>query len=135
MQTTGCQEEDFQSGYKPQASNRRKPTALKALNEIFITVIDYVLKEDRAGFFHAPVKNKDAPNYTDIIKSPMDLGSMKSKAKRQDYKSMAEALADFRLISDNAMRYNGDKHPVAEEARKLVATAEEQLNKKVQEIE
>ncbi|KAI0718881.1 hypothetical protein C8T65DRAFT_569811 [Cerioporus squamosus] len=52
-----------------------------------------------------PVRDK-APNYFDIIKSPMDLGTMGAKLKQGQYKNRFEFEADFKLMINNAKTYN-----------------------------
>lgn len=41
-----------------------------------------------------------------IIKHPMDFGTMKEKIAANEYKSVTEFKADFKLMCDNAMTYN-----------------------------
>ncbi|XP_021114237.1 bromodomain-containing protein 9 isoform X8 [Heterocephalus glaber] len=41
-----------------------------------------------------------------IIKHPMDFGTMKDKIIANEYKSVTEFKADFKLMCDNAMTYN-----------------------------
>nr|KAF6439869.1 bromodomain containing 9 [Rousettus aegyptiacus] len=41
-----------------------------------------------------------------IIKHPMDFGTMKDKIVANEYKSVTEFKADFKLMCDNAMTYN-----------------------------
>jgi hypothetical protein len=53
------------------------------------------------------VKRKDAPNYYDVIKNPIDLTQIKNKAKRIEYFTKDQLLADFQLLVDNAMIFNG----------------------------
>ncbi|KAJ9148641.1 Bromodomain-containing protein [Pleurostoma richardsiae] len=54
------------------------------------------------------VNKRDAPDYYNIIKQPMDLGTMTKKLKGLQYKSKAEFVTDLNLIWDNCLRYNQD---------------------------
>lgn len=45
-------------------------------------------------------------SYFDIIKSPMDLGTMDAKLKQGQYKNRFEFEADFKLMINNAKTYN-----------------------------
>ena len=84
--------------YKPrqiQPSRRRQKAEEVLLNEIFENVIDSCIKQDRQKIFSAPVKSKEAPRYYEVIHNPIDLGSMKNKAKRAEYYSRDEIMADF----------------------------------------
>jgi len=51
-------------------------------------------------FVH-PVKKSEAPDYYDVIKEPMDLGTMGKKVRRGDYTSRAAFAADLSLIWSN----------------------------------
>ncbi|XP_054958047.1 bromodomain-containing protein 9 isoform X12 [Pan paniscus] len=61
---------------------------------------------DLHGFFAFPVTDAIAPGYSMIIKHPMDFGTMKDKIVANEYKSVTEFKADFKLMCDNAMTYN-----------------------------
>ncbi|XP_076965615.1 bromodomain-containing protein 9 isoform X5 [Callospermophilus lateralis] len=61
---------------------------------------------DPHGFFAFPVTDAIAPGYSMIIKHPMDFGTMKDKIVANEYKSVTEFKADFKLMCDNAMTYN-----------------------------
>ncbi|KAI0830772.1 hypothetical protein BC628DRAFT_1355553 [Trametes gibbosa] len=52
-----------------------------------------------------PVRDR-APNYFDIIKSPMDLRTMTAKLESGQYKDRFGFEADFRLMANNAKTYN-----------------------------
>ena len=56
--------------------------------------------------FLKPVQKKEAPDYYDIIKKPMDLGTMAKKLKAQQYNSKEEFVTDLNLIWSNCMLYN-----------------------------
>ncbi|KAH9943990.1 uncharacterized protein BXZ73DRAFT_39443 [Epithele typhae] len=52
-----------------------------------------------------PVRDK-APNYFDIIKSPMDLSTMSAKLEQGKYHDRFAFEADFKLVINNAKTYN-----------------------------
>ncbi|PIL31521.1 hypothetical protein GSI_06223 [Ganoderma sinense ZZ0214-1] len=52
-----------------------------------------------------PVRDR-APNYFDIIKSPMDLSTINAKLEQGQYKDRFGFEADFRLMINNAKTYN-----------------------------
>jgi hypothetical protein len=74
---------------------------------MFTDIIEACFIFDRSKIFHFPVKKKDAPNYTDIIKNPIDLQSMKNKAKRNEYDTSDQFIGDLELMRTNAEIYNG----------------------------
>ena len=105
---TAYNDDDYES-YKPKmvASRRRQQTEETVLNEMFSNVIDACISFDTTKIFHYPVKRKDAPNYYDVIKQPVDLTSMKNKAKRGEYQDKYQFLDDIALLRKNAEFYNG----------------------------
>lgn len=58
-------------------------------------------------------------DYHDIIKKSMDLGTIKVKMDRREYKSAAEFQEDVLLIFKNCYQYNPPEHDVVGMARKL----------------
>ncbi|CAM9632347.1 unnamed protein product, partial [Discosporangium mesarthrocarpum] len=58
--------------------------------------------------FRKPVDHKamGLHDYTQIIKNPMDLGTVKAKLEAGEYRRPSDAAADIRLIWDNCKLYN-----------------------------
>jgi hypothetical protein len=56
------------------------------------------------------VEQKDAPDYYDIIKNPMDMSTMYEKVNKYEYNCAADFLADINLICQNCLEYNPDRH-------------------------
>ncbi|OBZ89272.1 Transcriptional activator spt7, partial [Choanephora cucurbitarum] len=69
--------------------------------------------------FLTKVSKREAPDYLDVIKEPMDLGTMARKLKQAEYRSKKEFARDLYLIYDNCLEYNTNpsseyrKHAVA----------------------
>ncbi|EKX40865.1 hypothetical protein GUITHDRAFT_75230, partial [Guillardia theta CCMP2712] len=61
----------------------------------------------------------DIPTYFEIIKHPMDLGTVRSKLISGSYKDINAFAADVRLTFDNAMLFNPVGHWVHEMAKNL----------------
>ena len=59
------------------------------------------------------------PDYYKIIKNPMDLGTIETKLKEQQYTSADEFYADVKLIFKNCYKYNGVDSPVSGLAKQL----------------
>lgn len=51
-------------------------------------------------------KLDQAPDYLDVIKKPMDLGTIESNLKKGRYRSGAEFEADVNLVWSNCFKYN-----------------------------
>jgi len=74
---------------------------------------DKVLMELKAmteysGPFLQRVNKRDAPDYAQIVRNPMDIGTMIKKLKNLQYKSKKEFVADLDLIWSNCLLYNSD---------------------------
>jgi bromodomain-containing factor 1 len=59
------------------------------------------------------------PDYYKIIKNPMDLGTIDTKLKEQQYTSADEFYADVKMIFKNCYKYNGIDSPVSALAKQL----------------
>jgi len=58
-------------------------------------------------------------DYHDIIKKPMDLGTVKTKLEEREYNSGSEFAADVRLMFTNCYKYNPPEHDIVKMGRKL----------------
>ncbi|CZS97957.1 related to transcription regulator SPT7 [Rhynchosporium agropyri] len=75
--------------------------------------------------FLTRVNKREAPDYYNIIKHPMDLGTMTKKLKTLTYKSKKEFVDDLDLIWSNCLKYNGDiQHPLRRNANSMRKEAE-----------
>ncbi|XP_031825193.1 bromodomain testis-specific protein isoform X2 [Sarcophilus harrisii] len=68
-------------------------------------------------------------NYYDVVKNPMDLGTIKKKMDNQEYKDAHEFAADVRLMFMNCYKYNPPDHEVVAMARTLQDVFEMQFAK------
>ncbi|XP_028893890.2 homeotic protein female sterile isoform X1 [Zeugodacus cucurbitae] len=94
--------------------------ALKSCNEI----LKELFSKKHSGYawpFYKPVDAEllGLHDYHDIIKKPMDLGTVKQKMDNREYKSAPEFAADVRLIFTNCYKYNPPDHDVVAMGRKL----------------
>jgi bromodomain-containing protein 7/9 len=53
------------------------------------------------------VTNTIAPDYSKIIRNPMDFGTMREKIKKKSYNSLMDFDKDMQLIFKNCIKYNG----------------------------
>lgn len=69
----------------------------------------------KTGAFREPVDWKEMGllDYPMIIKKPMDLGTVKKRLERGEYRTPEEAANDIRLIWSNCMLYNQVSRPEA----------------------
>lgn len=107
----------------PQHSSKpkgRQTEAMKACHEI----IKEMFSKKHSTYawpFYKPVDTEqlDLHDYKQVIKKPMDLGSVKNKLESREYRSPAEFATDMRLIFTNCYKYNPPEHDVVAMARKL----------------
>ncbi|KAH6829738.1 hypothetical protein C2S53_017401 [Perilla frutescens var. hirtella] len=78
------------------------------------TLLNRLMAQPHAWIFNKPVDvvAHKVPEYYDIIKHPMDLGTTKSKLLSNQYSTPMEFAADVRLTFKNAMTFNPPKHDV-----------------------
>ncbi|OXG85835.1 transcriptional activator SPT7 [Cryptococcus neoformans Gb118] len=78
--------------------------------------------------FQKPVSKREAPDYYDVIKRPMDLSTILRNAKARKYKNKAEFAADLDLIWKNCFEYNSqESHPLRTAARFMKQKADHHL--------
>ncbi|CAF3613857.1 unnamed protein product [Rotaria sp. Silwood1] len=65
------------------------------------------------------VENLNLPDYYQIIKKPMDLGTVKKKLDNREYTSPEEFATDVRLIFSNCYLYNGPNTDVVAMCKKV----------------
>ncbi|KAL8831177.1 MAG: hypothetical protein Q9191_001019, partial [Dirinaria sp. TL-2023a] len=63
---------------------------------------------EHSSAFLTRVNKREAPDYSNVIKHPMDLGSMTKKLKAIQYKSKQEFVDDLNLIWANCLKYNAN---------------------------
>nr|XP_015210779.1 PREDICTED: bromodomain-containing protein 3-like isoform X1 [Lepisosteus oculatus]XP_015210781.1 PREDICTED: bromodomain-containing protein 3-like isoform X1 [Lepisosteus oculatus]XP_015210782.1 PREDICTED: bromodomain-containing protein 3-like isoform X1 [Lepisosteus oculatus] len=108
-------QQQHQVGKKPKLSEQLKCCSV-ILKEMFA--------KKHAAYawpFYKPVDTETLGlhDYHDIIKHPMDLGTIKKKMDDRVYKDAQEFASDFRLMFLNCYKYNPPGHEVVAMARKL----------------
>lgn len=86
--------------------------------------------------FNTPVDvvKLNIPDYFNVIKKPMDLGTVKSKLASGAYRTPLEFAADVRLTFNNAMTYNpsgNDVHVMADTLKKFFEARWKNIEKKL----
>ncbi|XP_018122006.1 bromodomain-containing protein 9 isoform X12 [Xenopus laevis] len=122
---------DIEATDRPVRTCRTHPaenesTPLQQLLEYFLRQLQ---RKDPNGFFAFPVTDQIAPGYFMIIKNPMDFSTMKEKISQDEYKSVTEFKADFKLMCDNAMTYNRPETVYYKLAKKLLHTGFKMMSK------
>ncbi|UZJ56344.1 hypothetical protein CBS101457_005664 [Exobasidium rhododendri] len=82
-------------------------------HESMTRLVEELRNSEHAAAFLTKVAKRDAPDYYDVIKSPMDLGTMLRNIKSGRYKTKAQFMRDLDLIWDNCLTYNSEPtHPL-----------------------
>ncbi|XP_051114634.1 transcription factor GTE4-like isoform X2 [Andrographis paniculata] len=91
------------------------------------SLLQRLMKHKFGWVFNEPVDAKALGliDYHDIIKHPMDLGTIKTRLAQNWYKSPGEFAEDVRLVFRNAMTYNPKGQDVHVMAEQLLQTFEE----------
>lgn len=90
-------------------------------------LLERLMKHKHGWVFNAPVDPLalGLHDYFDVIKNPMDLGTVKSRLDKNWYNSPMEFAEDVRLTFHNAMTYNPQGHDVYIMAEVLLKLFEE----------
>ena len=105
------------------SSTPGKDSLQEKIKELYNYLKEYTDSNCRvlsAPFMKLPSKS-DYPDYYRVIKQPMDLQMISRNRKR--YETLDEAVADFTLVFDNAMRYNDDESLIYKDAKTLERAA------------
>ncbi|KAK1316692.1 hypothetical protein QJS10_CPA05g01434 [Acorus calamus] len=81
-----------------------------------------LLKQRTAWIFKEPVDavKLGLHDYHDIVKQPMDLGTVRARLYSGQYSGPPDFASDVRLTFDNALTYNPTGHVVHEAARRML---------------
>ena len=82
-------------------------------------IVEKTKQHSRSWPFRKPVSKSEAPNYTDIIKTPMDLSLLERNVEDGKYKSIDDFEKDLRLIFTNCYTYNNPESVYTKSAREL----------------
>jgi histone acetyltransferase len=80
--------------------------------------------------FLVPVNGEEVHDYYEVIKEPMDLGTMEQKLDKDQYETVDDFVRDTLLMVRNCKRYNAETTPYAKAANKV----EKEMWKKIREV-
>ncbi|XP_023294615.2 bromodomain-containing protein 7 [Lucilia cuprina] len=95
-----------ESGREPRTCVLKLKQQKSPLNKLLEHLLRILEKRDPHQFFAWPVTDDIAPGYSKIITRPMDFSTIRQKIDDNDYSTLTEFTDDFRLMCDNAIRYN-----------------------------
>ena len=110
-------------------SDLSKPLTKAQHKFVLSAVRNLKRNKDAISFTHPvdPVK-LNIPTYPDIVKNPMDLGTMETKFKDNQYSTLEAVLADLDLIVHNTKIFNGPEHAVSVAAARLRETFDKTMS-------
>ena len=117
-----------------ESNNNKKRKIIKSPKDECLDIVS--LFKEYSNEFINPVDLNEFKDYSDIIKKPMDLGTIETKLKNDNYINVYEFAGDMRLIYQNALKYNtksGD--PIFRAARKFMKKFEETFAELIYKIE
>lgn len=95
-----------ESGREPRSCVLKLKQQKSPLNKLLEHLLRILEKRDPHQFFAWPVTDDIAPGYSKIITKPMDFSTIRQKIDDNEYSTLTEFTHDFRLMCDNAIRYN-----------------------------
>lgn len=101
----------------------------KMQHRFLVKSITSLRRMQDSRFYREPVDivKMNIPQYFDIVKHPMDLGTIERKLKGEQYPTVQALVDDFNLMVQNAILFNGAQHLVAQEGLRLKMTFDKQL--------
>ncbi|XP_017105456.2 bromodomain-containing protein 7 [Drosophila bipectinata] len=95
-----------ESGREPRSCVLKLKQQKSPLNKLLEHLLRFLEKRDPHQFFAWPVTDDMAPGYSSIISKPMDFSTMRQKIDDHEYSSLTEFSDDFKLMCENAIKYN-----------------------------
>ncbi|KAK9193730.1 hypothetical protein WN944_004427 [Citrus x changshan-huyou] len=104
-------EDGEEQNLKYQPSNSDQPSSVPSAPQmpekrVLELILDILQRKDTNEIFAEPVDTKEVEDYYEIIKEPMDFGTMRAKLHEGMYTSLEQFEHDVFLISGNAMHFN-----------------------------
>ncbi|MFT7816173.1 ATPase family AAA domain-containing protein 2 isoform X3 [Arapaima gigas] len=94
-----------------QRLEEQEEDTLRDLRLFLRDVTNRLALDKRFKAFTKPVDVEEVPDYTAVIKQPMDLSTVLSKIDLHQYVTVKDFLDDVDLIWQNALEYNPDTDP------------------------
>ncbi|PYH96232.1 transcription regulator Bdf1 [Aspergillus ellipticus CBS 707.79] len=115
-------------GHSGRATNGERAMN-KVQHKFLVKSVQSLKRMHDSRFYREPVDpiKLNVPHYPQIIKRPMDLGTIERRLKMNDYPTAQAVVDDFHLMVQNALTFNGPDHLVTIEGQRLKGTFEKQM--------
>lgn len=84
--------------------------------------------------FQKPVSSKQVPDYYDVVKTPIDLSTIRQQVQGHAYQNRDEFMEHVRMMHRNSVLYNGETHDFSKMAEKLVHFCEDVLKENDEQL-
>ncbi|CEP61621.1 chromatin-binding protein BDF1 LALA0_S03e07030g [Lachancea lanzarotensis] len=102
----------------PKHQNKHATTAVKAVKR---------LKDARPFLQPVDPVALNVPLYYNFIQRPMDLGTIERKLQHNAYETPEQVSADFNLMVENCVRFNGESAAISQMGRNIEASFEKHM--------
>lgn len=135
--------EEFERKYPEVAKYWKDPASLDELDSMNLEELEAKRPWDKLGkkllntlwranqswIFHEPVDpiKLNIPDYFDVVKHPMDFGTIKKKLNNNFYSCADEMLKDFELVFSNCKLYNPPESDVVSMCNQILALYQSQI--------
>lgn len=98
-----------------------KATSTEQWEKVAMKVLTLCCKLKGAFWFQEPVDPMkfNIIDYFDVIKEPMDLGTIRKKLGHNYYPTLKDFVYDMNLVWNNCYTYNGDEHEISKCAKEV----------------
>ena len=117
-----------------QPTKRRRSDPMVTFSIYLESILQELRNLPEAEAFLFPVNMKAFPKYHEVVKTPMDLQTIRAKVQEKRFSSREEFLSDINQIVENARLFNGENSILAINSKVLLdivvqafTKAEEQL--------
>ncbi|TGZ65853.1 hypothetical protein CRM22_005681 [Opisthorchis felineus] len=103
------------------ALEREEAQLFRRLRQVLRRVVAHLARHRRFAVFSRPVQTDEAPDYYEVIRNPMDLGSIRDRIDARKYVNVEDFMKDIELIYHNALEYNPANVPRSRDIRARAA--------------
>eukprot|EP00039_Didymoeca_costata_P015572 m.267887 g.267887 ORF g.267887 m.267887 type:complete len:1345 (+) comp16251_c3_seq1:224-4258(+) len=102
--------------------------------ELALEIVKELQKLEQCEPFLQPVLVKDAPDYYDVVKTPMDFSKIRHNLLDLKYSTLREVLKDIKLIFKNTIEYNGVESEYADKAAFVEKFLKDKFGKRIAKL-
>lgn len=120
-------EESTKSAEGNTATDDQDQATIRRFQSTIMPVLNNITSHRYSSIFTNPVSNRDAPNYSSVVKFPMDIKTIRSQVKGGGITNLTAFHRAVLLMLSNAVMYNPEDSEVAMMAKDLFEHAEEAI--------